>query len=191
MSVDLRPGLAGGAFSRPFRTSEHPRGTGRSHRQGRARPSVKPAARGLRVRPFRVGDQAAARALIEGGLGEHFGFVDRNANPDLINIAASYATPNAFFVAYLDNGLVGTTGLIVQADVGRLVRVAVASDRRRFGIATALLNRVSRLVPQLGLKELVVHTQPEWPDAMSFYEAHGFTQFGRDAIDVHLRRAVA
>jgi N-acetylglutamate synthase-like GNAT family acetyltransferase len=143
------------------------------------------------IRPFRASDQEAARALIEEGLGEHFGFVDRNANPDLVDIAASYATPpNAFFVAELDGTLVGTTGLIVQADIGRLVRVAVPRNHRRSGVATALLSYVTRFARQLGLSELVAYTQPEWPDAMSFYSSRGFAPYGHDEIDVYLRRSL-
>jgi GNAT superfamily N-acetyltransferase len=142
------------------------------------------------VRPFRASDQAAARALIEEGLGEHFGFVDRDVNLDLVDIGASFAAPHAFFVAHANDELIGTTGLIVAANRGQLVRVAVARNHRRLGVASALLNYVTGLAPQLRLSELVVHTQPEWLDAMSFYLSHGFTQYGRDAIDVYLRREV-
>jgi GNAT superfamily N-acetyltransferase len=142
------------------------------------------------VRPFRASDQAAARALIEAGLGEHFGIVDHNANPDLVDIAASYATPNAFFVAELDGTLIGTTGLIVGADKGRLVRVAVAGTHRRAGIATTLMDYVATFAHRLGLLELIAHTQPEWPDAMSFYRSLGFTPYGHDEVDVYLRRRV-
>lgn len=35
--------------------------------------------RSTTVREFRRSDQAAARALLEDGLGQHFGFIDRNA----------------------------------------------------------------------------------------------------------------
>ena len=49
------------------------------------------------IRPFRASDQAAARSLIEEGLGEHFGCIDRNANPDLVDIAASYWATQAPF----------------------------------------------------------------------------------------------
>jgi GNAT superfamily N-acetyltransferase len=143
------------------------------------------------VRPFRASDQGAARALIEEGLGEHFGVVNRNANPDLVDIAVSYAfSPNAFFVAELDSVVVGTTGVVVQAAVGRLVRVAVARRYRRDGIATALMDCVVGFAKQTGLVELVAHTQPEWPDAMGFYKSHGFTPYGRDDVDVYLRRRV-
>jgi GNAT superfamily N-acetyltransferase len=141
------------------------------------------------IRSFRVADQAAARALIEEGLGEHFGFIDFDANPDLVDIAVSYATPpNAFFVAEFDGIVVGTTGLVVDGAVGRVVRVAVAHRHRRFGVATALMRHVDAFARRLGLSELVAYTQPEWPDAMAFYRSHGFAPYGRDEIDVHLRR---
>jgi len=35
------------------------------------------------IRPFRPADQAEVRALIQRGLGEHFGFIDEFANPDI------------------------------------------------------------------------------------------------------------
>ena len=143
------------------------------------------------IRPFRATDQAAARALIEEGLGEHFGCIDRNANPDLVDIAASYSGgAGAFFVAELDGKVVGTTGLIVAGQVGRLVRVAVARDHRRAGMASALLKRVTDFAARSGVAELVAYTQPEWPDATAFYRSHGFTPHGRDEIDIHLRRIV-
>jgi N-acetylglutamate synthase-like GNAT family acetyltransferase len=146
----------------------------------------------ISLRPFRAADQAAARLLVEEGLGEHFGFVDRTANPDVVDITSSYATtPNAFFVAERDGTLVGTTGLIVKADTGRLVRVAVARDCRRLGIATLMMNYVAAFARRAGLAKLVVHTQPEWADAMGFYKSHGFVPCGRDSVDVHLHRLVA
>jgi len=146
----------------------------------------------ISVRPFRASDQAAARRLVEEGLGEHFGYVDREANPDLVDIAASYTKPpNAFFVAEMNRILVGTTGLIVQADTGRLVRVAVAREYRRLGIATLMMNYVADFARRARLAKLVAHTQPEWPDAMGFYRSHGFIPYGRDPIDVYLHRSVA
>ena len=111
------------------------------------------------IRPFRPTDQAAARALIEEGLGEHFGCIDRNANPDLVDIAASYSGgAGAFFVAELDGKVVGTTGLIVAGQVGRLVRVAVAQDHRRAGMASALLKRVTAFAARSGVAELVAYS---------------------------------
>jgi N-acetylglutamate synthase-like GNAT family acetyltransferase len=146
----------------------------------------------IEVRPFAAADQAAARRLVEDSLGEHFGYVDRAANPDLVDIAGYYCRPpNAFLVAELGGRIVGTTGLIAEGRGARLVRVAVARDIRRAGVATALLERAMALASRADLLELIAHTQPEWEGAVAFYRAHGFEPYGRDEIDVHLRRPVA
>jgi GNAT superfamily N-acetyltransferase len=145
----------------------------------------------IAIRSFQPGDQASARALIEAGLGAHFGHIDRNANPDLIDIQASYpAGQGAFFVAELYGEIIGTCGLLMESRSGRLVRVAVARQHRRMGVASALLRHAIAFARQRGLVELVAHTQPEWPDATGFYHSHGFKQFSRDDIDVHLRRSI-
>jgi GNAT superfamily N-acetyltransferase len=141
------------------------------------------------VRSFASADQTAARALIEQALGDHFGYVDRDANPDLVDIQASYSS-GAFFVAERDGAIVGTTGVILEACRCRVVRVAVARGQRRMGVASALLNRAVEFAGHRGLSEIVAYTQPEWPDAVAFYRSHGFEMFGRDEIDVHLRRAI-
>ncbi len=143
----------------------------------------------MTVRPFRASDQTTARALIEEGLGEHFGFIDRDANPDLLDIGATYAAPHAaFFVAELDGTIVGTAGVLMERNAVRMVRVGVSRQHRRRGIASALLDQVVELAQSVGAREIQAHTQPEWPDATQFYEAHGFTAYGRDDIDVYLRR---
>ena len=143
------------------------------------------------VRAFRASDQAAARTLIEDGLGEHFGFIDPDANADLIDIAATYAKPRAaFFVAEVDGMIVGTTGVLVERGTVRMVRVGVDRKHRRSGVASALLKKAIAFASAVGAREIVAHTQPEWPDATKFYESHGFTPYGRDEIDVHLRRRI-
>ncbi len=143
------------------------------------------------IRPFRTTDQAAARALIEEGLGEHFGCIDRNANPDLVDIAASYSGgTGAFFVAELDGEVVGTTGVIVTGAGGPPGARGRRRAHRRAGVATALLNHVADFAARAGVAELIAYTQPEWPDATAFYRSHGFTPYGRDETDIHLRRIV-
>ncbi len=141
------------------------------------------------IREFAPADQAAARALIEQALGEHFGYVDRDANPDLVDIQASYSG-GAFFVAEPEGEIVGTTGVLAESGRCRVVRIAVARGQRRLGIASALLNRAVEFAERRRVPEIVAHTQPEWPDAVGFYRSHGFEMFGRDEIDVHLQRAV-
>jgi len=141
------------------------------------------------IRRFRPSDQLAARALVEAALGEHFGHLDREANPDLVSIQSSYENGvHAFFVAEHDGEIVGTTAVLVEVERCRLARVAVAREHRRTGVATALLSKAVEFARERGVPELVVHTQPEWSDALAFYQSHGFELFGRDDIDVHLRR---
>jgi ribosomal-protein-alanine N-acetyltransferase len=145
----------------------------------------------LTIRAFRSSDQSAARALIEEGLGEHFGCIDRDANPDLVDIEASYSKPNcAFLVAEVDGELVGTTGLVLDAGCARLVRVGVARNHRRTGVASALLEKAIELAAAAGVHEVIAYTQPEWAAAMAFYVEHGFEPYGRDDIDVHLKRRI-
>ncbi len=145
----------------------------------------------LRIRAFRAGDQVAARNLINAGLGEHFGCIDGDANPDLIDIEASYISRgHPFFVAELSGLLVGTTGMLILPPRAQLVRVSVAKAQRRCGVATALLRHCVEHARTQGLSILEARTQPEWIDASRFYLRHGFRVFGKDSIDVHLRRDV-
>lgn len=141
------------------------------------------------VREFERTDQQAARALIEDGLGEYFGLVDRAANTDLIDIEASYVKPNgAFLVAEIDGEIVGTAGVLFRPPRARIVRVGVARAHRRTGVGSALLDEAIALAVAAGLRETIAYTQPEWTAAMAFYGAHGFTPYDRDDVDVHLRR---
>jgi ribosomal protein S18 acetylase RimI-like enzyme len=86
--------------------------------------------------------------------------------------------------------IVGTVGVVVESRRCRMVRMAVAVSQRRSGVASALLGGAMEFAKQRGLAEIVAHTQPEWPNAVAFYRFHGFTPYGRDAFDVHLRRSL-
>ena len=153
------------------------------------------------VRAFERADQAAARALILEGLGEHFGFIDASLNPDLDDIHATFIDggfdggPNAghlFLVAAENDQVIGTAGLLFEAPgTARLVRMSVAVAHRRRGIALMLLNDCKQSAAQRGARELQAHTQPEWDNAVNFYLAQGFVQYGRDPIDIHLRIALS
>lgn len=141
------------------------------------------------IREFTTSDQNIARAIVLEGLGEHFGFIDESMNPDLRSISDSYlAHGHVFLVAELDGDVVGTAGLRFDgADHARIVRMSVCRAYRRRGVAQSLLARVIQVAKLRALSELVVATQPEWPDAMGFYRAAGFVVHGRDDVDVHMR----
>jgi N-acetylglutamate synthase-like GNAT family acetyltransferase len=147
---------------------------------------------GFIIRPFRLEDQPEVESLILSGLGEHFGDIDPDLNPDLADIAANYGEAgNAFFVADAAGQLAGTGGLVREsAEIGRIVRVSVAPEKRRRGIGRAMVGRLLWHAQEIGLHTLLVETNLDWHEAISLYLAHGFREYDRDEESVHLRRRI-
>ena len=109
----------------------------------------------IRIRPFRPEDQDAAQKLIVTGLAEHFGFLDPHANPDLDDIASTYAH-RTFLLAWQGNELAGTGALIHEEEgVGRIVRMSVASHLRRRGIGTLILKHLCEQARAAGYHQIV------------------------------------
>lgn len=144
------------------------------------------------IRPFELTDQDAAHRLIQAGLGEHFGWIDKSLNPDLNDIAASYTARNhVFFVAELDGKLVGTGALLAESpETGRIARVSVAPSYRRQGIGSALVKQLIDAARCKGIKQIRVETNVGWEDAIGLYRDCGFHEYGRDEIGVHLQLAL-
>lgn len=140
------------------------------------------------LRSFQPSDQAQARELIESGLGEHFGHIDRNANPDIVNIHKSYAlSGHDFVVAVQNRQIIGTCGLFLVSDQPpRMVRLSVHPQWRRTGIAGQLLDTCVTRASQKGFQELIAYTEPHWENAVGFYQNRGFVQYGQDEEDIYL-----
>jgi len=140
------------------------------------------------VRRFEPSDQAQCRQLILSGLAEHFGSIDETRNPDLDDIAQSYlSNGHDFYVAERDGHVVGTVGLLFERFLARIMRMSVAKNYRQQGIATALLKKCIERTRERGVSQIVAFTEPHWFDAVGFYLASGFEQYGSDAEDIHLR----
>ena len=143
------------------------------------------------IRPFQPKDQIAAQNLILAGLEEHWGTLDPGKNPDLDDIGRAYA-PGRFLVAECDGEIVGTGALLLEdGGYGRIVRMSVAQEKRRQGIATAILEELCRLARQSGCAWLTLETTSAWTDVIQFYlnnsftithQADGNTWFRRDLI---------
>jgi GNAT superfamily N-acetyltransferase len=142
----------------------------------------------VEIASFRPEDQAVVRQLILDGLEEHWGSLDPGLNPDLDDIRATYGH-GTVLVARIDGRVVGV-GMMVPAanDEGEVKRMSVARDRRRTGVATALLAELVAVARAIGWRALVLETTAAWSDAVQFYEQFGFTlthheqgTFGRDA----------
>jgi len=129
----------------------------------------------LVVRPFRVEDQDAARALILAGLAEHFGCLDDGLNHDLRDIAASYSGAT-FLVAERDGDIVGTGCLVFDDGSARIVRMSTAKQARRTGVGTAVLQALIDAARAVGHESVSLTKHPACDDAISFYRANGFRE---------------
>lgn len=145
----------------------------------------------LIIERYTPADQSAAQALILAGLEERWGTLDPSLNPDLSDIAASYAT-GVFLVARLAGRLVGTGALTLESEgVGRIVRVSVARAHRRRGIGARILQALLDEARARGYHTLVLETTETWDDAIAFYLRHGFRIVARRHGDVHFAMALA
>jgi putative acetyltransferase len=125
--------------------------------------------------PYQSSDQAEARALILSGLVEHWGFLDLAKNPDLEDIACSYAQ-GFFLVARQEGRLVGTGALLPTPDpfTWQVVRMSVARDLRRGGLGKQILSALEQAARQRGARRLILETTATWQGVISFYLRCGY-----------------
>ena len=136
----------------------------------------------ITLRPFRPGDQDAVKALILAGLEEHWGTLDLSLNPDLDDIAQTYAR-GVFLVACQGDRIVGTGAVLPLPpggggrscpDTAQIVRMSVAVEMRRHGIGRRLLHELCERAHTLGVRRLILETTSTWHEVIAFYEAFGF-----------------
>lgn len=129
----------------------------------------------LRIAPFTAADQTRARALVLAGMVEHWGTLDESLNPDLIDIAGTYAA-GVFLCAWSDNELVGTGALKRHADgSAEIVRMSVARAWRRRGVGRAIVSALLDQARVRGHRRIILETTETWDDAVRFYLSLGFT----------------
>ena len=132
----------------------------------------------VRIRPFDPSNQFAARALILAGLRGHWGWLDPTLNPDLDDIAASYIAPgHVFIIAEIGQALAGTGALIIDGDIGQIVRLSVSPQWRRRGIGQALVIALLDAAHAHGLVRVWMETNLDWHDAIDLYQRCGFQEY--------------
>jgi GNAT superfamily N-acetyltransferase len=128
----------------------------------------------LIIRLFQPDDQAAVKDLILDGLRERWKNLDPSRNPDLNDIAASYAQ-GGFRVAVIGGRIVGTGALIPRGEgVSEIRRMSVRREFRRRGIGGAILRRLIEDARSSGSRAVILETTSTWRDAAGFYRMHGF-----------------
>jgi ribosomal protein S18 acetylase RimI-like enzyme len=127
------------------------------------------------IKPFQPDDQQAVKALILAGLAADWGRLDQDKNPDLDDIATSYANAT-FLVAYLGDELIGTGALVpLGPTTAEIKRMSVAAKYQRQGIGRLLLDHLLDQARANGCRHIQLETTATWQQAISFYQKAGFT----------------
>ena len=128
----------------------------------------------IKILSFQPADQPAAKTLILDGLIEHWGFLDENKNPDLDDIATTYAD-GIFLIAWLDDEIIGTGAFKPHsARQVEIVRMSIKKELRRQGIGRQMLDELLRRATQAGYAEVILETTETWQDVIDFYLDYGF-----------------
>jgi GNAT superfamily N-acetyltransferase len=139
------------------------------------------------IEPFQPEDQAAVKALILAGLVEHWGRLDVSKNPDLDNIASSYAG-GTFLIARQAGQVIGTGALVPWSEnTGQIVRMSVAASRRRLGTGRLILENLLVCARRAGMKEVILETAAAWTGVIEFYKNAGFELTHYQGDDAYFR----
>lgn len=143
------------------------------------------------LRPFCPSDQAEVKNLVLAGLAEHWGTLDPAKNPDLNDIAASYAA-GAFWVACQAGRIVGSGALQPCGQgVAQMVRMSVARDVRRQGVGRAIVSALLAEARRQGLQRIVLETTAAWHEVIVFYLNCGFHITHHAGEDVYFEMRLA
>lgn len=142
----------------------------------------------IQIRSFEPADQSRVRELIEQGLQEHFGYLDRSLNPDLDDLQATYiSSGGTILVAEVGQNIVGTGALICAGEhTARLVRVSVDHRWRKRGIARTVVSHLIELATENQYHEIIVETNLDWYAAITLYQQLGFIEYAQDDISLHM-----
>jgi GNAT superfamily N-acetyltransferase len=94
------------------------------------------------------------------------------------NLAASYASPGALFIAYQDAEPVGCVGLVPAPapDAIEVKRLYVRPAQRTGGLGRLLMDHAHHHVEQLGFKRSVLDVLPTRGHVIAFYRRLGYTE---------------
>jgi putative acetyltransferase len=128
----------------------------------------------ITILPFQPADQEEVKELILNGLADHWGELDLTKNPDLNDIAKTYAQ-DVFLVARLQDRIIGTGALVHRTDeLAEIVRMSVAVDLRRQGVGRLILGRLITTAEEKGYRRIILETTHTWKEVIAFYLKYGF-----------------
>jgi ribosomal protein S18 acetylase RimI-like enzyme len=128
----------------------------------------------LSIRRFDASDTDAVIALWQQAFPEYRDLTRPQRNPHL-SIANKLATqPELFFVAVLDERIVGTVMCGYDGHRGWMYSLAVDESLRRHGIGTRLVAHVEQTLSALGCPKLNLQILSAKTELRAFYEALGY-----------------
>ena len=129
---------------------------------------------GFSITDFTPADQDEVRELVLQGLGEHWGVIEDGHNPDLDDIAESYASGRTVVVRS-EGAVVATGSIVPRSDAdAEIVRMSVVSSARRQGLGRTVVEELLDTARSWGCTRVVLETTSTWDDAKGLYLACGF-----------------
>jgi ribosomal protein S18 acetylase RimI-like enzyme len=128
----------------------------------------------ITILPFHPENQAKVKQLVLAGLAEHWGKNDFSRNPDLNDIATSYSAA-AFLEARTQGRIVGCGALVSRSEkTAEIVRISVAAEMRRQGIARRTLDHLIEIARNKGYSQIILETTATWAGVIELYLHFGF-----------------
>lgn len=120
----------------------------------------------MMIRIMEPGDAEAAAALEAENFSEPW-----SANSFMEEIKKD---TSVYLVAYDEDKLIGTCGLVTSFDEGEVLNVSVKSEYRKQGIAGAMLERLLKEGEERGIKHFTLEVREGNVPARALYEKLGF-----------------
>ncbi len=132
------------------------------------------------VRAFRVGDEAAFKALNVEWI-QHF-FALEPKDIEALDNPERILADGAIAMAELEGEVVGTCALIKRPEPGwwEIAKMGVTTQLRGAGIGSAIMAYLIDLAPSLGAKQLYIETNSALGPAIRVYEKFGFRHLRDD-----------
>lgn len=124
----------------------------------------------MNIRPYQHADESQVIALWGGTVADAAAHND----PTLAIRLKMTKDPQLFLVATVDNTVVGTVMGGFDGHRGWLYSLAVASEHRRRGIATALVQRLEAELLEMGCLKVNLQVRGTNSGVLGFYEHAGY-----------------
>jgi ribosomal protein S18 acetylase RimI-like enzyme len=124
----------------------------------------------VEIRPYREPDKCAVVTLWKQVLADAAAHND----PETVITKKALVEDGLFFVAIVDDAVVGTVMGGYDGHRGWIYTVAVSPALRRRGIGTALVNRMETVLRELGCLKVNLQVRMRNREVVRFYEKLGF-----------------